>query len=111
MISKDGVILEVVEKHPGMEDVFRNYNDIAGKCTMCHNLFDILEEFANVYNLDLDVLITKFNRAKQKENRAHRTPSILELIVCRLKFVFNLSKKGLFIFRIILFYLRGMLPI
>lgn len=66
MISKDGVILEVVEKHPGMEDVFRNYNDIAGKCTMCHNLFDTLEEFTNIYDIDLDDLITKLNRAKQK---------------------------------------------
>jgi len=66
MISKDAVILEVVEKHPSTEDVFRNYDDIAGKCTMCHNLFDTLEEFTNIYDIDLDDLITKLDRAKQK---------------------------------------------
>jgi len=55
-------ILYIVEKYPETEEVFRFYDDIAGKCTMCHNLFDSLENFALEYEIDLDDLILKLNK-------------------------------------------------
>ena len=42
MITKDMIILNIVEDYPKTEEVFRSYDKIAGKCTMCHNLFDSL---------------------------------------------------------------------
>ncbi|HOA20536.1 MAG TPA: hypothetical protein PKH42_08620 [Sedimentibacter sp.] len=62
MITKDMVILNIVEDYPSTEDIFRSYDEIAGKCTMCHNLFDTLEEFAKLYDISLDDLINKLNR-------------------------------------------------
>ena len=62
MITKDMVILNIVEDYPSTEDICRSYDEIAGKCTMCHNLFDTLEEFAKLYDISLDDLINKLNR-------------------------------------------------
>ena len=59
MITKDMIILNIVEDYPKTEEVFRFYDKIAGKCTMCHNLFDSLEEFADMYEINLDDLVQR----------------------------------------------------
>lgn len=55
-------ILDIVADYPSTEDVFRTYDDIAGKCTMCHNLFDTLEEFSLMYQIDLDELMSRLEK-------------------------------------------------
>lgn len=62
MLSKDMKILDIVADYPSTEDIFRAYDGIAGKCTMCHNLFDTLEEFSLMYKIDLDELMERLEK-------------------------------------------------
>ena len=62
MLNKDMTILDIVAEYPNTEDVFRTYDDIAGKCTMCHNLFDTLEEFADMYKINYSDLIDRLEK-------------------------------------------------
>lgn len=62
MLTKDTTILNIVADYPDTEDVFRAYDGLAGKCTMCHNLFDTLEEFSNMYVIDLNELIENLEK-------------------------------------------------
>lgn len=55
-------ILDIVADYPSTEDIFRAYDGIAGKCTMCHNLFDTLEEFSLMYKIDLDELMERLEK-------------------------------------------------
>ncbi|TJX14582.1 hypothetical protein E9840_05805 [Tissierella creatinini] len=66
MLTKDMIILNIVADYPTTEDIFRTYDEIAGKCTMCHNLFDTLEEFSLMYKIDLDDLIGKLEKGLSK---------------------------------------------
>lgn len=61
MLNKEMLILDIVEKYPETEEVFRSYDDKVGHCTMCHNLFDSLGEFALEYDIDINDLISKLN--------------------------------------------------
>jgi len=63
MLNKDMTILNIVADYPVTEDIFRTYDDLAGKCTMCHNLFDTVEEFSVIYNIDLDDLMDRLEKA------------------------------------------------
>lgn len=62
MLTKEMQILDIVAKYPETEGVFREYDEKANHCVMCHNLFDTLEDFALKYNIDLKSLITKLNK-------------------------------------------------
>ncbi len=62
MLTKDKMILNIVADYPATEDIFRTYDDLAGKCTMCHNLFDTLEEFSCMYNFDLNELMNRLEK-------------------------------------------------
>lgn len=55
--------LEIIGKYPETEDVFRNYDDIVGKCVLCNCLFDTINKISEDYKLNLDVLLDKINRA------------------------------------------------
>ena len=61
MFTKEMVILDIVADYPDTEEIFRTYDEIAGECVMCHYLFDNLEVFALLINIDLDNLIMKLN--------------------------------------------------
>ncbi len=61
MITKEMTVLEIVEKHPETEDVFRGYDDIVGKCVLCTCLFDSIYSIALDYHLDLELLLDKVN--------------------------------------------------
>ena len=63
MITKEMTILEIVEKYPETEDVFRSYDDITGKCVLCSYLFDTIDKVSAAHNLKLDVLLDKINDA------------------------------------------------
>lgn len=62
MLNKDKKILDIVADYPTTEHIFRSYDEIAGKCTMCHNLFDTLEEFSLMYNIDLNDLMDRLEK-------------------------------------------------
>lgn len=58
-ITEKSKILEIVEECPQLEEVFKPYDEIIGKCVMCHYLFDTLEEFCSSNNLNKEVLLNK----------------------------------------------------
>lgn len=60
-ITKKSTILDIVEKYPQMEEVFKPYDEIIGKCIMCHHLFDTLEEFSELYKLDIEAILIELN--------------------------------------------------
>lgn len=56
------IVLDVVERYPETETVFREYDGIIGRCLLCHNLFDSIESISLEYTLDSMELIRKLNR-------------------------------------------------
>lgn len=58
-ITPNMSLLEIVELSPRSEEVFHQYDDEAGCCLLCNNLFDSLEEVARTYSLDLDQILAK----------------------------------------------------
>lgn len=65
MITPQMIVLDVVDKHPETEAVFRAYDQIAGICILCHHLFDSIETIVQTYNLNQDEFIEKLNDAIQ----------------------------------------------
>lgn len=63
MITTKMTVLEIVEKYPETEDIFRDYDDIVGKCVLCNRLFDSLDSIGFDYGLDLESLLNKINSA------------------------------------------------
>lgn len=61
MIKGEMTVLEIVERYPETEDIFRSYDDIIGECILCHCLFDSLKEISYKHNLNLDSLVDKLN--------------------------------------------------
>ena len=59
MLTKEITILDIISKYPETEDIFRSYDEHAGKCVLCNNLFDTLEKFTAEYDVDLEELILK----------------------------------------------------
>jgi hypothetical protein len=55
-------LLEIVELSPQAEEVFHQYDDEAGCCLLCNNLFDPLEEVARIYSLDLNQILAKLRK-------------------------------------------------
>ncbi len=66
MITKDMTVLDIIAECPETEDVFRSFDEIAGQCTMCHNLFETMEEFTDIYNIDLNSLIQMLENSLKK---------------------------------------------
>lgn len=54
-------VLDIVEKHPETENIFRDYDAIVGKCVLCACLFDSIEDIATNHNLDLKSFLYKIN--------------------------------------------------
>lgn len=63
MISKDDKILDIVSDYPQAEEIFKPYDDIVGKCVMCNHLFETVEEFSDMYGLDMEDLLKKLNKS------------------------------------------------
>ena len=61
MITQNMIVLDIVERHPETEDVFREYDCILGKCLLCHNLFDPIVNIALDHNLNINEMIEKLN--------------------------------------------------
>jgi hypothetical protein len=59
VITPNMSLLQIVELSPRAEEVLHQYDDEAGCCLLCNNLFDSLEEVAKVYSLDLNEILAK----------------------------------------------------
>ncbi|MCR3955063.1 MAG: hypothetical protein NUK57_02135 [Gudongella sp.] len=62
MIRKEDKILDIVSDYPQTEEIFKPYDEIIGKCVMCSHLFETVEEFSNMYGLDMGELLEKLNK-------------------------------------------------
>lgn len=62
MITKEMTVLEIVEKHPEAEYIFRTYNDIIDNCVLCSCLFDTIDSLTIDYDINLEVLLYKISR-------------------------------------------------
>jgi hypothetical protein len=62
IITPNMSLLEIVELSPQSEEVFHQYDDEAGCCLLCNNLFDPLEEVAGIYSLDVNQILAKLKK-------------------------------------------------
>lgn len=56
-------ILDIVAEYKETEDIFRAYDDLAGKCVLCHYLFDSPSQLAEKLAIDEDELIGKLEKS------------------------------------------------
>lgn len=63
MISGQDKILDIVSDYPQTEEIFNPYDEIVGKCVMCNHLFETVEEFSDMYGLDMEDLLKKLNKS------------------------------------------------
>ena len=62
IINPNMSLLQIVELSPQSEEVFHQYDNEAGCCLLCNNLFDSLEEVARNYSLDLKQILARLNK-------------------------------------------------
>jgi iron-sulfur cluster repair protein YtfE (RIC family) len=60
-------ILDVVERYPHTEAVFRKYDRQAGVCLCCRALFKSLREMAQQYNLNMELLLDDLHAALRSD--------------------------------------------
>lgn len=60
-IAPEMTILEIVERYPQTEAVFRTYDQQAGVCLCCESLFEPLHETAKKFGLNLEKLLSDLN--------------------------------------------------
>ena len=63
MITSQMIVLDIVEKHPETETVFREYDPITGICILCYHLFDSIETIEKAYDLNSDEFVERLNGA------------------------------------------------
>jgi len=62
-ITSEMIILDVVSMHPKTEEVFKRYDEKAGVCLCCQALFDPIQDVANKFGLDLEMLLSDLEKA------------------------------------------------
>jgi hypothetical protein len=72
-IRPEITILDIVDRYPQTEAVFRKYDRQAGVCLCCQALFDSLGETAEKYNLSLEILLDDLEAAVRDSGA--KTPS------------------------------------
>ncbi|KOF57189.1 hypothetical protein AGR56_11980 [Clostridium sp. DMHC 10] len=63
MITEKMILLDIVEKYPETEKIFHEYDYILGKCLLCNNLFDSIENIVKEYKLNSNEMLEKLNRS------------------------------------------------
>ncbi|SKA75565.1 protein of unknown function [Caloramator quimbayensis] len=61
MITQDMIVLDIVEKYPKTEKIFKEYDVLIGKCLLCNHLFDSIENISKLYKINIDEMIYKLN--------------------------------------------------
>ena len=67
IIQESMTLLDVVSEHPETEEVFRSYDSRAGKCLLCHHLFETIAEVSMTYGLDKKKLLKELKKAALQE--------------------------------------------
>jgi len=62
-INPDMTILDVVSRYQQTEAVFKQYDEKAGVCLCCQALFELLQDIAEKYCLDLKRLLADLEAA------------------------------------------------
>lgn len=62
MLDKEMLVIDLVEKFPATEEVFKKYEEKVGSCIMCSHLFNTLEAVSRDYNLNLQELIDNLEK-------------------------------------------------
>lgn len=62
MLDKEMLVIDIAEKFPATEEVFRQYEEKVGNCIMCSHLFNTLEAVSRDYNLNLQELIDNLEK-------------------------------------------------
>lgn len=69
MLNKEMLVVDIVEKFPAAEEVFKQYEEKVGNCIMCSHLFNTLEAVSKDYDLNLSELIQNLEEAiKDSQN-------------------------------------------
>lgn len=63
MIQPNMTVLDIVTAFSATVEVFKKWDGKAGECICCNALFESLEDVAQMYNLDLSVLLIDLNKA------------------------------------------------
>ncbi len=74
LIQSHMIVLDIVGDYPATDPVFREYDDVIGKCLLCQHLFDSIESLAKEYQLDEQDMLRKLNEAAQS-HAAHEEAS------------------------------------
>ncbi len=61
MITPKTILLDIVEKYPETDVVFHEYDNLAGECLLCNNLFESIEYIVEKYKLNSNEIIEKLN--------------------------------------------------
>lgn len=61
-VTKETVLLDIVEKYPEIEDLIRSYDYKLKVCMLCHCLFDSIERIESTYDIDLSDMLYDLNR-------------------------------------------------
>jgi len=64
MIDKDMTVIDIMLECPETEMVFREYENLIGKCLMCNHLFDTIAQIAQESKLDSTSMIKKLNERR-----------------------------------------------
>ena len=67
IVQESMTLLDVVSEHPETEVVFHSYDSRAGKCLLCHHLFETIAEVSMTYGLDKKKLLKELKKAALQE--------------------------------------------
>ena len=68
LIHPQMTVLDVVSKYRQTEQVFNEYNDLAGECICCKALFETLQDVASRYDLNLQSLLADLETAARESS-------------------------------------------
>lgn len=55
------VIIDIIANHRATEKIFKKYDTVGDRCVLCQTLFQTVEDFARMCNLDLEKFIGELN--------------------------------------------------
>lgn len=67
LIEPAMTMLDIVSKYSATQEVFKDWEGLAGECICCSALFEPLEIVAEKYELDLSALIKELTAAAHKD--------------------------------------------